>query len=482
MAIKFVDSLAKRKASDALILPFFEGKVPAFGLNKGISGLYEAPLKSGDFRGENGAVLCHYPMEGGEKRVVLVGLGKEDSLTKETLRRAYASAIGSVKSKAKSVNVLIPEKSSLEAKAVSEAIVEGVLLSNYVYDVNKTQKDKAIEEISFIGGELKAMKRAETICSSVCYTRDMIFANADTVTPAFLADKAKELSAEHASVKTTILNREQIKKQKLGLLEAVSRGSDREPALVIMEYRGAPKSKECVAIVGKGISFDTGGLNIKTVNMETMRDDMSGAGAVLGTIRNMALLKLPINVIGVLAAAENAIGPNSYKPGDVYKGYSGITVEVTNTDAEGRLVLADALSYVQKKFAPSKIVDLGTLTGGCIIALGEEVSALMSNNDQLAQELFEAGEETYERLWRLPLYDEYNQLLKSKVADTKNVGIRKASTIQCGMFLKKFIEKGSWAHIDIAGTASPDDLKPYQPVQAAGVGVRLLTTFLERCV
>ena len=218
------------------------------------------------------------------------------------------------------------------------------------------------------------MKRAETICSSVYYTRDMIYANADTVTPAFLAEKGKELAVEHTSIKTTVLDREQIGKQKLGLLDAVSRGSDREPALVIMEYRGAPKSKECVAIVGKGISFDTGGLNIKTSNMETMRDDMSGAGAVLGTIRNMALLKLPINVIGVLAAAENAIGPDSYKPGDVYKSYSGITVEVTNTDAEGRLVLADALSYVQKKFSPHKIVDLGTLTGGCIIALGEEVS------------------------------------------------------------------------------------------------------------
>lgn len=482
MTTKIVDSFAKRKTAEALILPFYEGKAPAFSNGKAVASLYEAPLKSGDFRGEKESVLCHYPMEGGEKRVVLVGLGKEEGLTKETLRRAYGAALGCIKTKVKSVNVLLPEHSTLDLKAVTEGVVEGVLLANYTYSVNKTEKDKAVDDISFIGADSKAFKRAETICGSVCYTRDLVFANADTVTPAFLAGKAKELSSEHASIKTSILNREQIVKQKLGLMEAVARGSDREPALVIMEYRGAPKSKECVAIVGKGISFDTGGLNIKTVNMETMRDDMSGAGAILGTMRNLAMLKTELNVIGVLAAAENAIGPNSYKPGDVYKGYSGITVEVTNTDAEGRLVLADALSYVQKKFSPKKIVDLGTLTGGCIIALGEAVSALMSNDDKLAQELSVAGEETYERLWRLPLYDEYNYLLKSKVADIKNVGIRKASTIQCGMFLKKFIEKTSWAHIDIAGTASPDLQTPYQPVQAAGVGVRLLTSFLERCV
>lgn len=247
-----------------------------------------------------------------------------------------------------------------------------------------------------------------------------------------------------------------------------------------MEYNGDPSSKDKVALIGKGISFDTGGLNLKSVSMETMRDDMAGGGAILGVMRAIAEQKLPLNVIGVVTSAENAIGPNSFKPGDVYISYSGITVEVTNTDAEGRLVLADAISYVQKHYAPKRIVDVATLTGGCVVALGEEVSAVMTNDDQLATELIEAGEMTYERLCRLPLCDDYKYLLKSKVADIKNIGIRKASPIQGGMFLKRFIEKTSWAHIDIAGTASPDHLKSYQPIQATGFGVRLLTTFLER--
>lgn len=477
--MKIVESFAKRKSADALFLPFFEGKVPAFA-EKGIASLIEPALKAGDFRGEKGSIVCHYPMGGHEKRIILIGLGKENELTKETLRRAYASAVASVKSKAKAVNVQLPGTKALKSAEISEAVAEGLLLANYVYDVNKTEKEKTIEEFILIGADAKAIKRVETICSSVCYTRDMVIANADTVTPMFLAEKAKELAKQYPSIKTTVLDREQIKKQKLGLIEAVGRGSDREQALIIMEYQGAPKSKDKVAIIGKGISFDTGGLNIKTVNMETMRDDMSGAGAVLGTMRNCAQLKLPLNVIGVLASAENAIGPESYKPGDVFKSYSGITVEITNTDAEGRLVLADAISYVQKKFAPKRMVDIGTLTGGVVIALGEEVSAVMGNDDQLAKELIAAGEMTYERLWQLPLYEEYNGLLKSKFADIKNAGPRKASSIQVGMFLQKFVEKGSWAHIDIAGTAFTDELKSYQPVQATGVGVRLLTNFLER--
>lgn len=481
MAVKIVDSFAKRKICDALILPFFEGKIPAFA-HKGIAALYEAPLKAGDFKGDKESILCHYPEGGHEKRLILVGLGKEKELTKETLRRAYANAIGSIKSKVKSVNIQIPSSASLKSPEISEAVTEGVLLTNYVYNVNKTEKDKAIDEFFFIGGDSQVIRRAETICSSVCYSRDLIFANADTVTPMFLAQTAKALAAEFTSIKTTVLNGEQIKKQKLGLIEAVGRGSDRESALIILEYKGDPKSKDQIALIGKGISFDTGGLNIKTSNMETMRDDMSGAAAVLGTLRNAAQLKLPINVIGVVSSAENAIGPNSYKPGDVYTSYSGITVEIANTDAEGRLVLADALSYVQKKYAPKRIVDIGTLTGGVVIALGEEVSAVMTTDDRLAQDLIQAGETTYERLCRLPLYEEYNRLLKSKVADIKNVGIRQASPIQCGMFLKRFVEKTSWAHIDIAGTAFPDHLKSYQPVQATGIGVRLLTTFLEQMV
>ncbi|NGX38505.1 MAG: Cytosol aminopeptidase [Chlamydiae bacterium] len=464
---------------DACILPFFEGKTPAFSA-KGKAALFSAPIKAGDFTGKKGERLCHYPSTGSAKRLILLGLGKEKQLTKEVLRRAYASAVSHLKGKAKSVEVHLPVTNVLEKDAISIAAAEGVYLANYVFDVNKSIKDKALSQIKFVGGVDKALKRTKIVCDSVYFTRNLNFSNADDVTPTFLGQIAKDLAAEYAQISTKVLGRKEIEKQKLGLLEAVSRGSATDPALILIEYRGDPKSKELNAFVGKGVTYDTGGLNLKpTGSMETMREDMSGAGAVLGTMRTLAALKLPINVIGVIGSTENAIGPKSYKPGDVYRSYSGVTVEVTNTDAEGRLVLADALSYVQKKYALKRIINIATLTGGAVVALGEEVTALMSNDDQLSAELTQAGESTYERVWRLPLYEEYEDILKSKIADIKNSGQRKASPIQGGIFLKRFIGKVKWAHLDIAGTASPDPQKPYHSIQSTGVGVRLMTEFFE---
>lgn len=461
-----------------LILPFFEGQAPAFSAGA-LSTHFKEPFKAGDFKGNSEELLYLYPTKNKEARLLLIGLGAEKQLTKEEIRCAYGKAINWLKGKAESVNVQIPETSVLKEGDLFSATAEGILLGGYIFDANKTQKEKPIQEVTFIGGGSKQLKRVEAICSSVCYARDMVFQNADTITPTFLGHQAMELASDYASIKTTVFNRSEIIKNQLGLLAAVGRSAAEEPAFIIIEYRGAPNSQEKSAIVGKGITYDTGGLNIKTAGMETMRDDMSGAAAVLGALRAAAELKLAHNIIGVIASTENAIGPTSYKPGDVYKGYAGITVEITNTDAEGRLVLADAISYVQKNFAPKRIIDIATLTGGCVVALGDEVSGLMCNDDKLAEELIEAGERTYERLCRLPLYREYQSLLKSKVADIKNSGVRKASPIQGGIFLQKFVEKTSWAHIDIAGTAFPESPKPYQPVQATGVGVRLFIEFFE---
>ncbi len=213
--------------------------------------------------------------------------------------------------------------------------------------------------------------------------------------------------------------------------------------------------------------------------METMKCDMAGAASVLGTMRAAATLKLKVNLVGVIASTENAIGPNSYKPGDVYTSMSGKTVEISNTDAEGRLVLADALTYVQQTFSPTRMIDLATLTGGIVIALGEEATGLFSNNDKLAEALIESGEKTFERLWRFPLYPEYKEQLKSTIADIKNSGGRKASSITAAMFLEQFVKNVPWAHLDIAGTAYLSELKPYHPTYATGVGVRLLIEFLE---
>jgi leucyl aminopeptidase len=469
-------SLAKRKKADALILPFFAGKKPAFS-SKGLTALYTPVLQSGDFTGKKEEVVCHYAKSEKETRVVLVGLGAESLLTKEILRRAYAKAVCMLKGKAKSVSIALPGADDMD---VTEAVAEGALLANYVYDTNKTEKEKYLTTMHFIDPDKDALERTQKVCESVYLTRNLVFSNADEITPTFLGKTAKEMATQFKNLKATVLGPKEIEKEGLSLLHAVSRGAHEEPALIVLEYKGDPKSKEISAIVGKGVTYDTGGLNLKpTGGMETMRDDMGGAGAVLGTMHAIASLALPINVVAVVGSTENAIGPKSYKPGDVYPSHKGITVEISNTDAEGRLVLADALSYVQEKYGPKRIIDIATLTGGALIALGEEMSVLMCEDDELTDQLLEAGEDTFERLWPLPLDEDYDAILKSKVADIKNSGQRKASPIQGGIFLKRFIDKATWAHIDIAGTAFPDTLKPYHPIQATGVGVRLLTTFFE---
>ncbi|MGE5196112.1 MAG: leucyl aminopeptidase family protein, partial [Anaerolineae bacterium] len=274
--------------------------------------------------------------------------------------------------------------------------------------------------------------------------------------------------------------KKELEQEKMGLILAVNRGSNREPVLIILEYLGDEKSKERTAVIGKGITYDTGGLNIKpTGSMETMKSDMAGAAAVLGLIKAAIATGLKANIIGVIASTENAVGPLSYKPGDVYTSFSGKTVEISNTDAEGRLVLADAISYTQERLKPTRLIDLATLTGGILIALGEEAAGLFSNDDHLASELLAAGENTYERLWRFPLFNEYKEAVKSSIADLKNSGGRKASSITAAMFLQCFVKNIPWAHLDIAGTAYLTDARLYHPTPATGYGVRLLIDFFE---
>lgn len=475
LSVKTGKAFSSRKRADALILPFFEGGKQAFK-GAGVTSLCGEALRSGDFSGKRGEVCVHYSSSRKDKRVVLIGLGKASRLDCEGIRRAYAKGLASVKAKASSVNVQLPETDY----AGTEAVCEGIFLCHYTFDDNKSKKEKAPKSITFLGADPQLVQEVGLLCKSVALTRDLVLSNADEITPSCLAEVAKELSRKYSRVKTTVFDRKQIQKEGMGLLDAVGRGASEEPAFITIEYYGAPKSGEGLhALVGKGVTYDTGGLSLKpTPSMLSMRTDMGGAGAILGTMHALCALELPVNVVGVVGATENAMGPKSYKVGDVYTGRGGVSVEVTNTDAEGRLVLADALSYVQEVFKPQKIIDLATLTGGATIALGEEASALMANSEPLAKALMRAGEETFERLWRLPLFEEYESLLESKIADIKNAGDRKASSIQGGIFLKRFIKgKTPWAHIDIAATAFPDSLKPYHPVQATGVGVRLLVRY-----
>ena len=446
-------------------------------------------LSTHDFQGKEGETIVLYVSGQSEKRVLLLGLGLSSSLNVEKLRRAYAAVVKTChKHKWEEINLCIPECLSMSRDDIIKGVSEGLLLPNYVFTALKhhsiqDEKPVVLTKATFLGGskaDLQLAKKYAVISESVNFVRDLVNGNADDVTPQYLSAVAKGLEKTCNHVKTTVFDKKRIEKEKMGLLLAVNRASNLEPAFIMVSYRGNVKSSDHTVIVGKGVTFDTGGLLIKPRGgMETMKDDMAGAAAVMGVIQAISSLGLKINVTAVIPTTENSIGSKSYKPGDVYKSYSGRTVEIVDTDAEGRLILADALSYTVKNLKPSRVIDVATLTGSIMVALGEEASGLMSNHDVLADLLARAGSETGERVWRMPLYDEYKDQLKSDIADIKNTGSRFGGAITAATFLKEFVEEVPWAHLDIAGTAFHSESKRYLPKYATGVGVRLLVSLLE---
>lgn len=489
MNFLYIANLESRKAADVLILPFWKGKHKAeAAANIGkLNTTITSPVEMQDFTGKEGEVLFVYTSEMPEKRLALLGLGEREKGSVERLRRAYASLVKACRQKKlKSLNLLIPSMSTLTEEGIARGVVEGLLLANYTFDKlkhdTKEETSSLIDKVTLIGGEKQSLaiaKKSSIIAEGVYLARDLVNGNADEVDPEHLAKIAQQMAKTFPRIKTTVFNKQRIEKEKMGLLLAVNRGSHIDPTFIIMEYKGSPRSKDRTVVVGKGVTYDTGGLNLKSSNMETMKCDMGGAATALGTIHAVAKLGLPINLTVVIPATENAISMTSYKPGDVYKSLTGKTVEIGNTDAEGRLILADALAYVVRDLKPTRIIDFATLTGAMEISLGAETTGLMSNQDALADALIRAGHETYERLCRFPLYEEYREQLKSDVADIKNFAGRSASSITAALFLKEFVGDVPWAHCDIAGTAFLSEARRYHPKFATGVGVRLMIEFLE---
>jgi leucyl aminopeptidase len=479
MKLESASSFAKIEPADVLILPFWqkEKKAVAACPKTEYEETLDFVLESGDFKGKEGEFHLLYQ---GKRRILLLGLGKKESCCPEVLRKSYAAAMKECRQKKWTrLNVALPEVKFPAAAPVTE----GLLLANYAFDQFKEEPPTFVKAVCLVGVEAKgfaAAERALQIVEGVNFARDLVNGNADDVTPQMLAKTAKELEKESKAIKTTVLDKKALEKLKMGLLLAVNRASQREPVLILVEYRGRPSSRDVTALVGKGITYDTGGLILKPKEgMLTMKDDMAGGAAVLGTIKTAAALKLKVNLIGVIPSTENAIGSNSYKPGDVYTSYSGKTVEISDTDAEGRLVLADAITYVQKHHKPSRIIDLATLTGGVVVALGEEAIGLFCNCEEFSKELIEAGKRTHERLWPLPLYREYRDALKSNIADIKNAADRKASPITGAKFIQDFVqEEIPWAHLDIAGTAYKPP-RHYNTTEGTGIGVRLLIDYLS---
>ena len=424
-----------------------------------------------------------FPLIKGNTTILFVGLGKAKDLTLTALRIEVKKAVLSSHLKEIKEVELVPHDTDDPSLV---AIIEGILIGTYTWDKYKSKKedDKTVKEkhITLIAKKSMACEEAITICQGVNLTRDLINDNADTVTSEHLEHVVRGLIKGKKNIRLEVLNKKELKAKGMNLHLAVNQASPKEPKLIIVKYTGAKPNDPYTAIIGKGVTFDTGGLNIKpTGSMETMRTDMSGAGAVCGILKNTLALGLKKNVLFVLGIAENAIGSHAYKPGDVFTGYAGKSVEIGNTDAEGRLVLADAFAYVVKNYKPKVMVDLATLTGACVVALGFDYAGLFSNDDALARTLSGIAKDTDDRAWHMPIYPEIKEYIKSQVADLKNTStIRGGGACTAAEFLHQFTAGTTWAHLDIAGVAYVDGAcRFYYGHGATGAGVRLVTRYLR---
>jgi leucyl aminopeptidase len=431
-----------------------------------------------DFEGAAGETTVRY-----EKKNTLIYCGTGDCESAAAIRNAAANGVRKAQSLRRSaVSLFLPDAS---VDGAAEAAAEGAALAAYTFDKFKSMRSKTVSHIECIGAGMPAsrLRRITSIARGVFYARDLINDNAHTVTPGYLASQARALVRGESDMSCTVLSEKEIRRHGLGLLEAVGQGSPYPPRLILISYTGNSRAKQTTALVGKGITFDSGGQNLKpSGSIESMREDMAGAAAVMGVMHALRALKPKINVTGVIAAAHNAIDGNAYFPGDVYRSYAGKSVEITNTDAEGRLALADAIAFAEKKYAPAAIIDFATLTGGILVALGPVLAGLFANDELLARRLFDAGERTGERLWQFPLYSEYFEFMKSDIADIRNTAKLKrghASSITGAAFIGSFVEKTPWAHIDIAGTAfNESEARGIVPKLGAGFGVRLALDYL----
>ncbi|HEX6291048.1 MAG TPA: leucyl aminopeptidase [Herpetosiphonaceae bacterium] len=482
-------SIAKLQTPLAII-GIFSGEA----LPQVVAGLIEADDFSGTFK--KTMLVTNGGKQAAARRLLLLGLGSRDELTTERLRRAYAYAsIKATELNVRAAAIALPEINDLDRDAALRAIADGVLLADYRFDRFKGAGSKKnaepqteIEEITIVGeGNAAVLELAQTVAKGVKLARDLGNEPPAVCTPTRFADVAREI-ADRGGMQLTVLDRDQMRELGMGGMIGVSQAAHEEPKFIVLEY-GKKGSGKTLALVGKGITFDSGGISIKPAEkMDLMKMDMMGAAAVLGTMSALADLKPDnVHVVGIVAATENLPGGHAYKPGDILTAMNGVTMEILNTDAEGRLVLADGLSYAQR-YEPDAIIDLATLTGAVVIALGIYITAMITNNSTLAERVKRVGEQTGELVWELPLLPEYRQAVKSKIADVRNTSSlgRAAGTITAGAFLENFVDGRPWVHLDIAGTAwveeppkSEDQPQPYNRRGATGIGVRLLVDLVQ---
>jgi leucyl aminopeptidase len=461
---------------------------PAAAVDKSCKGQLTRAMKAASFEGKRDQVLDVIAPGTSFDRVMLFGLGKLDVITEreiELLGGAIAGSLQSAKVKEASIAFAMPGVKDLTEAQCAALVASGASLRVYTFDQYKSkkpEKTKALESVTIHCALPEKAKAAfaplSAIREGVHLARDLVNEPANILYPVEFANRAKSLAK--AGVKIEILNPAQMKKLGMHALLGVAQGSPFEARLVVMRWDGGKKGEKPVAFIGKGVTFDTGGVSIKPASgMEDMKGDMGGAACVTGLMLALAKRKAKANVIGAIGLVENAVDGNAQRPGDVVKSMSGQTIAVLNTDAEGRLVLADVLWYIQDKFKPKFMVNLATLTGAILVALGKEHAGLFSNNDELSKRLSDAGYATGEKVWRMPLTPEYDKMIDSDIADMKNIGGRFAGSITAAQFLQRFVNKVPWAHLDVAGTAMDANKNAINQSWGSGWGVRLLNKLVK---
>ncbi|AKX56160.1 aminopeptidase [Thiopseudomonas alkaliphila] len=467
MQFTAITSPAQQVSTELLILPIFSEQPlsnSAAALNQALNSQLQTLIDQGDFTASAASTLLLPAVQGiAAKRLLLVGCGKAP-LSDAATRKLVSAAIKSAKTlNITKASLLVDglEVKQRDCYQITRLIAEEANNTLYVFDQFKSEKKPAtqLNELEFVVAEAdlaaaeQAASHAKAIALGMNFTKDLGNLPGNICHPSYLAEQAQQLAKDYANLSVEVLDEQAMESLGMGALLAVAKGSEQPPRLVIMQYTGAKDDSQPLALVGKGITFDTGGISLKPgAGMDEMKYDMCGAASVLGTMKAVLELQLPINLVGVMTCAENMPSGRATRPGDIVTTMSGQTVEILNTDAEGRLVLCDALTYVER-FKPKAVIDIATLTGACLVALGDKTSGLLGNDEELIQQVLAAGKTAGDVAWQLPLFDDYQEQLDSPFADIANIGGRFAGTITAACFLSRFTKNYPWAHLDVAGTA-----------------------------
>lgn len=484
----------------ALAVAVFQGEKADEGflqrLDQATTGIVKSVIDSEELKGREGETVYVHLAKGGGKaikaeRLLLVGVGERESYRPAQVSQMAAVATRALRLRNIKTVGFVSRVSDSQAEEAASAVVEGAIIGLFEPDKYRTaeKEDRTVERVVVIhevadeAGLRRGAERGRIVGEAVNYTRDLANEPGAYLTPTIMAQRAEDLAREYG-LEVDVLDHARMEQEGMGALLGVARGSEEPAKMIVLKYTPADwatkKNKELLTLVGKGLTFDTGGISLKPgENMEQMKYDMTGGAIVLGVMRAVAQLKPGVPVLGVVPSSENMPSGKALKPGDILRAMSGKTIEVINTDAEGRLILADAITYA-KKLGATRVIDMATLTGAVTIALGDVNVAILGTDQELIDEVIGAGQAVGEKFWQLPLDKEYSKQIKSDIADIKNIGGRKAGTITAAAFLKEFADGISWAHLDIAGTAWADEAKPYRAKGPTGIAVRTLVNLIER--